>query len=162
MREQRNGEAEKERVGERVPKEVSTWRDQMGETPLRGTGRRGGRRAEERRAGCALMLELPALLILEELGAADVGVPSLPGKHRARVQPGSFALCSSCACPLVSMVCPLLGGTGTPWGCFSLCPATARGLGKKGAGNWGPGRTEIGALWLLLVGFRASPGSDML
>lgn len=48
MREQRDGEAEKERVGERVPKEVGAWRDQMGETPLRGTGRRGGRGAEER------------------------------------------------------------------------------------------------------------------
>lgn len=139
MREQRDGEAEKERVGERVPKEVGVQRDQMGETHLRGTGRRGGRGAEERRAGCALMPELPALLILEELGAADVGVPSLPGKHHARVQPGSFARCSSCACPLVAVVCPLLGGTGTPWGCFSLCPATARGLGKKRSrklGSW--------------------------
>lgn len=39
MREQRDGEAEKERVGERVPKEVGVQRDQMGETHLRGTGR---------------------------------------------------------------------------------------------------------------------------
>lgn len=36
------------------------------------------------------------------------------------------------------------------------------GQGKKGAGKWGPGRTEIGALRLLPMGFRASPGSNTL
>lgn len=154
MREQRDREAEEERVGEREPKEVGAQRDQTGETPLRGMGRRGGHGAGERRAGCALMPELPEMLVSEELGAVDVGVPSLPGKHRARVQPGSLVLCSSCTCPLVVVACPLLGGTGTPWGCFSLVLCYGQRVrGKKEQENGGLGGQKLGLCGCCRWGF---------